>query len=202
MKNNNFKTYILAVLGVMVTILLVVGVTYAYWTLTKQQTGENVINTACLNITFSGQDDISLDKAYPMTEEQLDSFLSTATPYHFTIHNECSDKASASINLESLTVDGKALDDQWIDAILYEDTYSTNLNSSKKLTGNTSNDENKVIADAKHAYKLHTFTLPANGDKDFYLLLYMDSETPMEDANMNASWKGKITLSAEYEPEE
>ncbi len=29
----------------------------------------------------------------------------------------------------------------------------------------------------------------------------MDANTPMEDANMNASWKGKITLSAEYKEE-
>ena len=37
-----------------------------------------------------------------MTNEQLDKFLSTATPYHFTIQNECNELATATINLESL----------------------------------------------------------------------------------------------------
>ncbi len=105
------------------------------------------------------------------------------------------------INLESLTVSGKALEDEYIDAILYEDDYNTNLNTNKQLTGNTPNDENKVITAAKHAYSLYNFTLKANEERDFNLLLYMDPDTPMEDANMNASWKGKITLSTSYKEE-
>ncbi len=190
------------VVGVIGLCLITLGITYAYWILTRQQTGENVVNTACLNISFTGENDINLDKAYPMNEEQLESFLSSATPYHFTIHNECNDLASASINLESLTVSGKALEDEYIDAILYEDDYNSNLNTNKQLTGNTPNDANKVISDAKHAYSLYNFTLKANEERDFNLLLYMDSETPMVDANMNASWKGKITLSTEYQEED
>ncbi len=136
-----------------------------------------------------------------MNEEQLEKFLASSTPYHFTIHNECNDLASASINLESLTVSGKALEDEYIDAILYEDDYNSNLNTNKQLTGNTPNDENKVISAAKHAYSLYNFTLKANEERDFNLLLYMDPDTPMVDANMNASWKGKITLSTEYQEE-
>ncbi len=200
-KMKDGKTLLFIVGGVIGTILLVVGITYAYWILTKQQTGENVVNTACLNITFTGENDISLDKAYPMNEEQLESFLASAKPYHFTIKNECNDLASASINLESLTVSGKALEDEYIDAILYEDDYNSNLNTNKKLTGNTPNDANKVISDAKYAYSLYNFTLKANEERDFNLLLYMDPDTPMVDANMNASWKGKITLSTEYQEE-
>ncbi len=195
------KTFIMVLIGIIGVCLITIGLTYAYWILTREQSGENVVNTACLNINFTGENDIGLDKAYPMNNEQLEKFLSTATPYHFTIHNECSDKASASINLESLTVDGKALDDQWIDAILYEDTYSTNLNSEKKLNESMYNDENKVISNSLHAYELYNFVLQKGETKSFNLLLYMDPNTPMETANMNASWKGKITLSAGYKEE-
>ena len=196
MKNNKKKILIYSILGVVTLLIVTLTITYAYWILTRQQTGENVVNTACLNINFTGENDITLDKAYPMNEEQLESFLENAKPYHFTIHNECNDLASASINLESLTVSGKALEDEYIDAILYEDDYNSNLNTNKKLT--RTNDENKVISDAKHAYSLYNFTLKANEERDFNLLLYMDPNTPMVDANMNASWKGKITLSTEY----
>ena len=161
-----------------------------------------MINTACLNITFSGQDDISLDKAYPMTEEQLEKFLSTATPYHFTIENTCDDLANATINLESLNAGvEKQLNDEYINAILYETDYHTNLNSEKKLSASMYNDENKVIQDSLHAYQLYSFTLQKGETKSFNLLLYMDVDTPMETANMNATWKGKITLSAGYKEE-
>ena len=197
-KNNKKKILIYSILGVVTLLIVTLTITYAYWILTRQQTGENVVNTACLNISFTGENDITLDKAYPMNPEQLEKFLSTETPYHFTIHNECSELASASINLESLTISGKALEDEYIDAILYEDDYNSNLNSIKKLTSDILNDENKVIIDAKHAYSLYNFNLKPDETRDFNLLLYMDPETPMVDANMNASWKGKITLSTEY----
>ncbi len=134
-----------------------------------------------------------------MTNEQLEKFLSTATPYHFTIHNECNELATATINLESLNAgEEKQLEDQYINAILYETDYHNNLNSVKQLIASIYNDENKVLEDSLHAYKLYNFTLQKGETKSFNLQLYMDSQTPRAEANMNASWKGKITLSAEY----
>ena len=196
------KTFIMVLIGIIGVCLITIGLTYAYWILTKQQTGENVVNTACLNITFTGENDINLDKAYPMNNEQLDKFLSTATPYHFTIENTCDDLATATINLESLDAgEEKQLNDEYIDAILYETDYHTNLNSQKQLNESMYNDENKVIKESLHAYELYNFVLQKGETKSFNLLLYMDANTPMETANMNATWKGKITLSANYKEE-
>ncbi len=48
---------------------------------------------------------------------------------------------------------------------------------------------------------MYSFTLNANETKEFNLFLYMNPDTPMTDANMNASWKGKITLSTNYNEE-
>ncbi len=137
-----------------------------------------------------------------MKPEALETFLSTATPYHFTITNECGDLANATINLESLNAGtGKQLQDEYIDAILYETDYHNNLNSQKQLDESMYNDENKVIANSLHAYKLYSFTLQKEETKSFNLLLYMDPDTPMETINMNATWKGKITLSTSYKEE-
>ncbi len=196
------KTFIMVLIGIIGLCLITIGLTYAYWILTKQQTGENVVNTACLNINFTGENDITLDKAYPMKPDQLESFLSTATPYHFTIENTCNDLANATINLESLNAGvAKQLNDEYIDAILYESDYHSNLNSEKQLNESMYNDENKVISSSLHAYQLYNFVLQKGETKSFNLLLYMDPNTPMETANMNATWKGKITLSAGYKEE-
>ena len=197
-KKNN-KKFILITFGIIGTILLVVGITYAYWILTREQTRENVVNSACLNINFVGENDINLPNAYPMTNEQLDKFLSTATPYHFTITNECDDLANVTINLESLNAGtDKQLEDQYINAVLYQTNYKANLFKNKKLTEDVLNDENKVIKESLHAYKLYSFTLKQNEEKEFNLQLYLDQDTPRSEETMNASWKGKITLSSEY----
>ena len=198
-KNNKKKILIYSILGVVTLLIVTLTITYAYWILTKQQTGENVVNSACLNINFIGENDINLPRAYPMTDEQLDKFLSTSTPYHFTITNECNDLATVTINLESLNAGAnKQLEDQYINAILYQTNYKANLFKNKKLTEDVLNDENKVIKDSLHAYKLYSFTLKQNEEKEFNLQLNLDQDTPMESTNMNASWKGKITLSSEY----
>ena len=131
MENKN-KNKIIISITIIILMLVLIGVTYTYWVLTKQQTGVNVVNTACLNINFTGENDITLDKAYPMQSETLEKFLSKATPYHFTIENTCDDLATLTINLESLNAGvEKQLNDEYIDVILYESDYHYNLNSEK-----------------------------------------------------------------------
>ena len=202
MEDKKDRILIFTFVGVLAVALITLGLTYAYWILTKQQNGENVVNSACLNINFTGENDINLEKAYPMNTEQLERFLSKATPYHFIIENTCDDLANATINLESLDAGvEKQLNDEYIDAILYENDYHNNLNSEKQLNASMYNDENKVISSSLHAYELYNFVLQKGETKSFNLLLYMDPNTPMETANMNATWKGKITLSTNYKEE-
>ncbi len=194
-QNKKFKyTFI----GIIATIVICLGVTYAYWMLTKEQTNKDVVKSACLKIDFSGKNDITLDEAYPMEEDELEYFLNIQTPYHFTITNKCNNLQNAVINLETLNVSNTLLEDDYIDVLLYEEDYHNNLNSSKKLTGNTINDSNKVIKDARHAYALYNFTLKNNETREFNLQIYLDKDTPMNESTMDASWQGKITLSTEY----
>ncbi len=203
MKEKKKKVMLYITLGIIAIGIIALTVTYAYWRLTKEQTKKDVLQTGCFNINFTGENDITLNKAYPMKPDELENFLSTDTPYHFTIENTCDNLATATINLESLNAGAeKQLNDEYIDAILYETDYHNNLNSEKKLTESMYNDENKVISNSLHAYQLYNFTLQKGETKSFNLLLYMDPNTPMETTNMNASWKGKITLSASYKEEE
>ena len=186
------------IIGIITVIVICLGVTYAYWLLTKEQTNKNIVKSACLKVDFSGEDDITLDDAYPLEEDALEYFLTNQTPYHFTITNKCNNLQNAVINLETLNVSNTLLEDDYVDVLLYENDYHEKLNKANKLTGNTINDSNKVIKDARHAYALYQFTLKNNETREFNLQLYLDKDTPMNESTMNASWKGKITLSTEY----
>ena len=54
------KNKILVSIVAVVVILLVIGVSYALWIITKEQNGENVVNTSCLDVTIENEaDDIS-----------------------------------------------------------------------------------------------------------------------------------------------
>jgi len=198
---DNKKKYLLGV-GVLLVALITIGISYAYWMLAFKQSGSNLVSSDCFKITFTGENDINLTNAYPMGEEELQKFYDTAVPYHFTISNVCESAVHASVNLETLSVAGKKLNDEYIDAILYDGTKSYNEITvpyvKDKLTNISLNNENKVIPDSLNAYLLYDFMLSGNSSKEFNLLLHMDSDTPPIEEVMNASFESKITISASY----
>ncbi len=188
LNGSNKKIYVLMVLVIIGIVVFTFGLTYSFWQYTNTQTGENVVNTECLSIDFTGENDIDIPNAYPMKDDELESFLSTATPYHFTITNNCNSQASATINLESLNAEAeRQLADEWVDAILYETDYHNKLNKATQLTANPLNDANKVIKESLHAYSLKNITLKANDVKNYNLLLYLDQKTPLNEETQNAT---------------
>ena len=54
----NKKRKVEIVILVIITLLVIaIGVSYALWVLTKEQTGENVVSTSCLNVTIKNEED-------------------------------------------------------------------------------------------------------------------------------------------------
>ncbi len=204
----------LLILGLCIFTLALVGLSYAFWQITLQQTDENVVYTSCLQFDFTDENDIHLLNAYPMTEEEQIMFFENETPYHFTIKNECASKANLSINLEVLPVgtDETQLDDEWVDVVLYEGKEKINVdettilnqsdeNGHYKLTASDVND-NRLLEESEKAYTLHNFTIEKNETKDFSMYLLLDEDTPLETEEgkktTNAHWKGKVTINAAY----
>ncbi len=187
------------ILGILLTVMIGVSTTYAFWRFGIKKEEEDYVKTACLDIKFEGKNDIYLQDAVPMYDYELEDFLQNTTPFHFEITNKCDNLVTSVINLESIEVGDLHLNDKYIDALLFEDDYNKYLNSSKKLISNPLNDQNKVIEEALHAYKLHTVTLRSHESKEYNLILYMDKDTPMSEAKAGNSWGGKITLSTEYQ---
>ncbi|MBR1748321.1 MAG: hypothetical protein IJ743_00845, partial [Bacilli bacterium] len=52
------------IVGVCLGILLFVGVSYAYWIITKQQSENNIVNSSCFKLTFTETEAINMPKAY------------------------------------------------------------------------------------------------------------------------------------------
>ena len=167
----------------------------------------NVITSDCFSITFTDENDISLEQAYPLNKEEMISYLKTATPYHFTITNKCDSVARGYMNLETMPVEEKRLSDQYINALLYDG--NTNLSDAiyfntydyvlpsyivlyptkdspddfishySFLLNNADINEEKVISNSLTAYKLSDILLRAGESLEFNLLLWMDESTPV-----------------------
>ncbi len=192
-EKKNKKKYLFITIGVIGVLLLVVGVTYAYWILTKQQTGTNVVNSACLNIDIESEsDDITLDKAYPI----LDSEGRKLKPYKFSVHNKCGDMATYQINLESLSkvLETNRLNPNYLKVKLNE----VGQNGIEKVLGETSPTDT-TIENTYEAHKLMSGYLEANETKNFELRIWMHEKVTVENADsMNKEFRSKVTVTSTY----
>ena len=71
------KRNILVIIVLLIGVVVIIGVSYALWSLNLTQTGENDIATTCFNISFTEKDNISLQKSYPLYDADGEKL----TPY-------------------------------------------------------------------------------------------------------------------------
>ena len=180
------KKYML--LGIIGTLILLIGVSYAYWRLTLTQTGTNQIASSCFDITLTNeQNAINLQRAYPILDEEGKKL----TPYTFTITNNCDTFASYSVNLELLetVLAENRLSSGFVKVMLDENT-PTVLNTNTNVT--------PTLDNAYEAYELTTGYLDANASVTYNLRLWMDQDVTIEDDAMNKQLESKITITASY----
>ena len=183
--------------GLLVTVLVLIGVTYAYYRITKMQTNSNVIGTrTCLNTTLTEESsEIVLSDAFPISDE--DGLKQS--PFTFTLTNNCDSYVKVTIALVSeyrTSTNTAYLKDNYVKSNL--STKGTNDGSSVILSTLSLGE----VDTNTQGYVLKTTGLKNKEAKSFDLRLWLDSETTNEQG-LNKTWKGKIVVSvvaAEYVP--
>ena len=183
--------------GLLVTVLVLIGVTYAYYRITKTQTNSNVIGTrTCLNTTLTEEtSEIVLSDAFPISDE--DGLKQS--PFTFTLTNNCDSYVKVTIALVSeyrTSTSTAYLKDNYVKTNL--STKGTNDGSSVILSTLSLGE----VDTNTQGYVLKTTGLKNKEAKSFDLRLWLDSETTNEQG-LNKTWKGKIVVSvvaAEYVP--
>ena len=183
---------VIVTLFVMFAVVLI-GTSYALWQLTLTQEGTNVITTGCLKLTLTEDTDaINLTDATPTSDEDGKKL----EPFTFTLTNTCTAETGYVVNLETLSSEGKMLADKYVKAGLNDGSNEVFIDN---LLDSHINEE-KVISDASVAYRLYQGKLGNKEKISFNLRLWMDEDTEAVDEVMEASWQGKITVTATYIP--
>jgi len=186
-KNNKKKVLILSVIGVL---LIGIAISFAYWQVTLQQESTNVVTSECFQINFTDGNGISINDAYPMSEEEGLKL----TPYHFTITNICNSRASYQINLETLAPSGKKLPEKYLKANLMED--DTSMVTTKLFN---EIEVEPTIEGAVKAYRLLSGILNPEEEKSFSLRIWMHEEVTTSDVDsMEATYEGKVSIITSY----
>ena len=65
----SIKKKIVLITGVILFILSVIGLSYAYWILNLKEESTNLVQTRCLKLSFKEEEAINIQKNYPLTDE-------------------------------------------------------------------------------------------------------------------------------------
>ena len=124
MENNNKKTLILSIVGILVLVIAVVGVSFAMFTFTGTGTKENVIKTGTITVDWdSATEDnkIEITNKYPMTDAQgTTQNDNTAT---FTVEGNWGSQpltVNYEVGLSDITA-GTTLTDQYVKVSVTKD---------------------------------------------------------------------------------
>ena len=177
--------------GILVVLLGVIGITYAFFATSGSQEQANTFYTSgCLNITLTDASAaIDSNHAYPIT----DIAGLEETSYDFTIENTCSTSTNYQINLESLNQVANLLDADYIKVALSSDTVDNIISILSSNTPITPS-----VSGAYEAYNLYTGTIAGNETKTYHLRLWIDYDATVEQA-ANKVYESKINVIANPE---
>ena len=174
------KKIILITSGILLILSLLVGVSYAYYMVTHSQTNSNIVKSTCISLSLTNeQNDISLDKQYPISDEDGASLI----PYSFTITNTCRNAISYNLNLEML--EGTTLDSKYV---------KTMLNTRGAVNLATLDATDTSIKTSTEARILTTGVLSSEESINYEFRMWMDGSTEADTNSMNKEFLAKIVV--------
>ena len=184
------KRMVILTVSLIAVVGIIVGVSYAFFSIGGSQEQANTFTSGCLNISLTdASSSINLTNTYPITDiEGL-----KGTSYDFTITNTCDTSTNYSINLESLNQVANSLSADYIKVSLSSDTVG---NVISILSDNA--EVTPEIDNAYEAYNLYTGTLGASETKTYHLKLWIDYDATVEQA-ANKVYQSKINVIANPE---
>ncbi|MBO5095836.1 MAG: leucine-rich repeat protein [Bacilli bacterium] len=188
--------------GIVLSLMIVLSIgTYAYWTLTRSQEGENKLIGGCLNVDITEQSDgISLEKAWPISDfegMQLEG-------YTFKVTNYCEEPQDYRIDLDRL-IDSEGRKEMTNKSLATLLDYGVPVLYSELETGETTDEEVKekrVLAYDTVMGKVGD----TPGSNTHTLRIWIDEESDIED--QGSTFLSRVEINAGqgiekyYTPEE
>ena len=174
--------------GLLITVICIIGVSFAWFRLYLSQTENNTIaSRTCFNTTLTEDTSkISLTDAFPITDE--DGLKQT--PFTFTIKNNCNSYVKVYITIDSTYREST-------DTSYLKDNYmKVNISPEGTTTGKSVILGSQTLTDLENnrkGYIIVSTGLKANEEKSYDLRIWMDSAVTTEQG-LNKNWSGKIVV--------
>ena len=174
--------------GLLITLVILIGVSYAWFRLTLKQSNSNVIGTrSCLDATLTEETSkITLSDAFPISDE--DGLKQS--PFTFTLKNNCESYIKVYITIDSKYRESTSA------SYLKDSFLKVNLSSKGTTDGSSVLLGSQTLTELEgtnKGYILVTTGLKASEEKSYDLRVWMNGETSIEDG-LNKNWEGKIVV--------
>ena len=174
--------------GLLVTVICIIGVSFAWFRLYLSQTENNTIaSRTCFNTTLTEDTSkISLTDAFPITDE--DGLKQT--PFTFTIKNNCNSYVKIYITIDSTYRESTNT------SYLKDNYMKVNISPKGTTTGKSAILGSQTLTDLENnrkGYIIVSTGLKANEEKSYDLRIWMDSSVTTEQG-LNKNWSGKIVV--------
>ena len=174
--------------GLLVTVICIIGVSFAWFRLYLSQNENNTIaSRTCFNTTLTEDTSkISLTDAFPITDE--DGLKQT--PFTFTIKNNCNSYVKVYITIDSTYRESTNT------SYLKDNYMKVNISPKGTITGKSVTLGSQTLTDLENnrkGYIIINTGLKANEEKSYDLRIWMDSAVTTEQG-LNKNWSGKIVV--------
>ncbi len=185
------KKILLVVIGILLSLGIIISVSYAWWSHIVSQEGINTIESTCLEIELTDENPIHLQNAYPITDAEAKILI----PYTFTITNTCNTAVEYDVNLDIMESKINGVDNR-----LASEYVAVEFNEESKKLLNTFESVETSYPGSEYtpveARYLTSGELSANESKTYTIKLWMDESVTVEDDAMNKSFISKIVITA------
>ena len=174
--------------GLLVTVICIIGVSFAWFRLYLSQNENNTIaSRTCFNTTLTEDTSkISLTDAFPIIDE--DGLKQT--PFTFTIKNNCNSYVKVYITIDSTYRESTNT------SYLKDNYMKVNISPKGTTTGKSVILGSQTLTDLENnrkGYIIVSTGLNANEEKSYDLRIWMDSAVTTEQG-LNKNWSGKIVV--------
>ena len=189
---NNSKQAVLSIVGIAILVIAVVGVSFAFFTYSKQGTTNNVITTGKIEFAYEEVNNLSLTNQFPSTDEEglADN---SANAFQFNVSGTIPATANP-INYTVTAVAGDTMDPK----VRMEDSeinvYVTGTNGAVIDGGYGTNADGTVGAaagDSANGFQIAHGTIEATGveqQHDYTLTMWVNDSVTISDTDATKTY--------------
>ena len=176
MENNNSKQMILSILGVVILVVAVVGVSFAAFSYSKTGEQVNTITTGTITMSYSEDTNgINLINALPMTDEQGKALAGENNVFEFTVGATITGTTTINYAVTATKEADSTLDDTAVKVYLTDITSGgdTEVLAPTKVSALTKTGSSEASGAPNGQYKLTTGTFTSTTTRKYRLRMWV-----------------------------